>query len=268
MTRNGPDAAALRMGTLSNPDPAQRPQADADARLLRWSVAFVWLATGILVVVPEYRRIGGNYLERLHLPDWLMFVTCIAEIALGLRLALGRMATWLAVLQIGMVLTFTAILASIEPMMLASPFGMLTKNIPLLAAVGTAWLLEREGWTLRARWLLRAGVGIIWITEGIVPKMLYQQETELRVVAESGLVPWRPEDFLFWLGFVQAASGFCVFLLNGKPLRLLLACQLAALVALPILVSLHNWELWVNPFGPLTKNVPILAGTWLLLRRT
>jgi hypothetical protein len=256
------------MGTLPNSDPRYPLQAQADARLLRWSVAFVWLVTGALVVVPEYRRIGSHYLERLHLPDWLMFATCAAEIALGFRLILGRMATWLAALQIGMVLSFTAILARIEPTMLASPFGMLAKNIPLLAAIGTAWLLEREGWTSRALWMLRAGVGMIWITEGIVPKMLYQQETELRVVAESGLVPWRPDDFLFWMGFAQAASGLGVLVLTCKPLRVLLACQLAALVALPILVSLHNWELWVHPFGPLTKNVPILAGTWLLLRRS
>jgi hypothetical protein len=256
------------MGTLPNSDPSQRLQAETDARLLRWSVAFVWLATGALVLVPEYQRVGGYYLKLLHLPAELMLATCIVEIALGLRLALGRMATWLAILQIGMVLAFTAILASVEPMLLASPFGMLTKNIPLLAAVGTAWLLEREGWTPRAHWLLRAGVGIIWITEGIVPKILYQQETELRVVAESGLVPWKPDDFLFWLGLAQAASGLCVFALSGRPLRILLACQLAALVALPILVSLHDWELWIHPFGPLTKNVTILAGTWLLLRRT
>jgi hypothetical protein len=256
------------MGTLPSSDPARRYQAESDARLLRWSVAFVWLATGILGVVPEYQRVGSYYLDRLHLPAWLMYATCALEIALGLRLALARMATWLAVLQIGMVLTFTAILASIEPMMLASPFGILTKNVPLLAAVGTAWLLEREGWTPRALWLLRAGVGSIWITEGIVPKILFQQETELRVVAESGLVQMKPDEFLFWLGLAQAASGLGVFVLSGKPLRILLACQLAALVALPILVSWHEWELWVHPFGPLTKNVPILAGTWLLLRRT
>jgi hypothetical protein len=256
------------MGTLLFSDPRVRLKAETDARLLRWSVAFVWISTGILVVVPGYRTIGVYYLDRLGFPVWLMLATCAAEIALGLRLALRRMATWLMILQLGMVLSFTAILARLEPMLLASPFGILTKNIPLLAAVGTAWLLERDGWTRRAMWLLRAGVALIWITEGIVPKILFQQETELRIVAESGLVPWKPDEFLFWLGLAQAASGVGILTCGGMPLRLLLACQLAALVALPILVSLHEWNLWVHPFGPLTKNVPILAGTWLLLRRT
>jgi hypothetical protein len=35
-----------------------------------------------------------------------------------------------------------------------------------------------------------------------------------------------------------------------------------------VLVALHEPMLWVHPFGPLTKNVPILAGTWLVLRRS
>ena len=87
------------MGPLTKPE--------SDARLLRWSVAFVWLATGLLVLVPEYRRIGTDYLDRLHLPAWVMYVTCFAEIALGLRVALGRSATWLTFLQIGMILAFT-----------------------------------------------------------------------------------------------------------------------------------------------------------------
>ena len=71
-----------------------------------------------------------------------------------------------------------------------------------------------------------------------------------------------------WLGLAEAMSGILVLTWRGLPLRLLLACQLAALVALPILVSWHHPEFWAHPFGGLTKNVPILAGTWVLLRRS
>src|SRR5262249_52100858 len=202
----------------------------ADSGLLRWAIAFVWLATGMLVVVPYYREIGTHYLNRLGLPPWVMFATCIAEVALGIRVALGRATTWVTILQVGAILTFSTILAVLEPIMLASPFGYLTKNLPLLAVIGTAWLLEREGWTPRAAWLLRAGIGIVWITEGILPKVLFQQEIDLRIVAESGLVPGDPGEFLFWMSLAEALSGLLVFALHGLPLRILLACQLAALV--------------------------------------
>jgi hypothetical protein len=247
------------MGTLS--------KAQSEARLLRWAVAFVWLATGLLVLAPYYRTIGGGNLSRLGLPNGVMYATCLAEIALGLRVALGRTATWLMILQVGMILTFSAVLAVLEPMMLVSPFGFLTKNIPLLAMIVVAWLLEREGWTPRAVWLLRAGIGLIWITEGLVPKVFFQQEAELLVVAESGLVPGDPGEFLFWLGLAEAASGLLVFALHGTVLRIVLSCQLVALLLLPLLVSWQHPEYWTHPFGGLTKNMAILTGTWVLLRR-
>src|SRR6516165_4454165 len=101
------------MGTLIRPE--------SDARLLRWAVAFVWLATGILVIIPYYQSIGSGYLDRLGLPHWVMIATCLVEIALGLRVALGRSATWLMVVQVGMIVAFSAILAVLEPMMLVSP---------------------------------------------------------------------------------------------------------------------------------------------------
>src|SRR6516165_2072389 len=83
---------------------------DADARLLRWSVGFVWLATGVAVLHPWYRARGSEYLARLGLPDWVMYGTCAFEVVLGLRVALGRASTWLTVLQAAMIVTFTIIL--------------------------------------------------------------------------------------------------------------------------------------------------------------
>ena len=238
-----------------------------EGRWLRWSVAFVWLATGLSVLQPYYRAVGHDYLGRLGLPDWVMGATCVAEVLLGLRVALGGAATWLPLLQAAVILTFSVILAFLEPLLLAHPYGVLTKNLPLLAVIGTCWLLEREGWSRRAYWLLRGGVAVIWITEGVFPKILFQQPMEREVVATSGLVPCDPGLFLAVLGAAETISGVLVLVLPCRPLRWLLVCQLAALVVLPVLVSLHDEVLWVHPFGPLIKNVPILVATVVLLRR-
>src|SRR4051794_21540236 len=124
--------------------------AERDAFWLRVGLAFIWLTTGLGVLHPEYQRIGEDYLARFNLPPWIMGMTCIFEVLLGLRVLLGRTATWLAALQAAMIITFTILLGWIEPPLLADPRGVLTKNVPLLALVGTQWLLEREGWTPRA----------------------------------------------------------------------------------------------------------------------
>src|SRR5262249_55493786 len=63
-------------------DPKQPAAPDVpppEARWLSWGVAFVWLATGLLVLHPRYREIGHDYLSRLGLPDWLMYATCAGE---------------------------------------------------------------------------------------------------------------------------------------------------------------------------------------------
>lgn len=234
---------------------------------MNMAIAFIWLASGLLFVHPSYRDVGAEYLTRLGLPFWMMGVACALEVALGLRIAFGRVTRWLALVQIAFITGFTVILAWLEPMLLVHPFGMLSKNAPLIALIGTSWLFEREGWSSRAKWLLRAGVAAVWMTEGLFPKILFQQPMEIATVANSGLAPGDPAVFLRFMGLCQVASGIAVLLLNGRPLRWLLACQVLALVVLPILVSLQNPLLWVHPFTPLLKNVPIIAGTILLVRR-
>ena len=241
--------------------------APPEAQWFRWAIAFVWLATAISVLHPAYRAIGSATLSRLGLPDWLMPMACAGELVLGLRVALGPARTWITVLQIAGITFFTLILAGVEPLLLAHPYGVLSKNLPMIALIGVAWLLEREGWTQRTERLLRAGMAVIWITEGLFPKILFQQELELVVVRESGLVPFDPALFLGVLGAAQILSGIAAFYTRGRVRAWILGCQFGALFVLPLLVSWQDPTLWVHPFGPMTKNVPILAGTWVLFQR-
>jgi hypothetical protein len=240
------------------------PDLAAD-RLLRGSVAFVWLATGALVVHPFYRAVGAAWLARLGLGRGLMFAACAGELALGLVVLARRSSFALAALQTAAVVVFTGVLAGLDPMLLVHPLGLLTKNLPFLAVVWAAWLVSTEGFTRRATWVLRAGMASIWITEGLFPKILFQQPLELALVESWGLAP--APRVLFATGLAQIAGGVLALVLRGRMLRVVLALELAALVALPALVTIAMPVLWAHPFGPLTKNLPILAGTFVLLRR-
>ncbi|NOY25213.1 MAG: hypothetical protein GXP62_05015, partial [Oligoflexia bacterium] len=230
-------------------------------------VAAVWLVTGVLVLHPSYRAEGARWLALLGIPAAVMWVTCIAEIALGLRVGLGTPRPWLAAVQTVAVLGFSLILVVLDPLLLADPFGVITKNVPLLAVVLVTLWLHEEGWTTRSTRVLRFGMAIIWVTEGLLPKILFQQPQELAVVAGSGMVPFDPSIFLRGMGLAQILSGIGALTLRGRALRLLLWCQILALVLLPLLVSIQRPLLWVHPFGPLTKNLPILAGTLVLVHR-
>ena len=237
------------------------------ARWFRWAIAFVWLSTGILVLHPAYRAIGIDYLERLGLPAWLMVAACAAEILLGFIVALRPASKWITGSQIALIVGFTCILAVCDPWLLASPFGVLTKNIPLMVLIIAAYLLEIHGWSRRTEWLLRTGMAVIWITEGLVPKILFQQSLELEVVGRVNPLPLDASSLLVILGVCQVLSGFAVLALRGRWLSILLGVQLIALVVLPILVSVALPVLLVHPFGPLSKNVPIFTGTLVIFLR-
>jgi hypothetical protein len=239
-----------------------------DRLALRGALAFIWLATGLAVLHPHYRAIGGKALTDRGLPEWLMYAACAAEVALGLRVLLGRAAGWLALLQTALIVGFTLILAVPEPALLAHPFGVLTKNAPLLALVGASWLVEREGWSRRAYWLLRVGMASVWLLEGLFPALICASQGQQDVLTHNGLAFGDAAVTLRVVGALQVAAFVAALLLGGWPLRLLLAGFALGLVAITVLVTLYQPLLWFDPFGPLTKNVPILIGTLLLLRKT
>ncbi len=235
------------------------------ARHFRWAIAFVWLATAVCVFHPGYQAIGAHYLGLLGLPLFLMYGTCAAEFALGLRVALGSADRRITTFQVCLIGAFTILLAIAEPRMLAHPFGMLSKNLPLLALIIVACRLEDRGWDSRGEWILRGGMAVIWITEGLFPKILFQVDMEVEIVRQSGLAPCDPAVFLAALGAAQVLSGIAVLILRGKVRQWILAIQFGALVILPLLVAWQMPDLLVHPFGPITKNIPILVGTWTLL---
>jgi hypothetical protein len=239
-----------------------------DSRWLRVGIAFIWSATGLTILHPYYREQGMRYLQPLGLPEWVMWTTCTGEMLLGLLVLFGRASTWLTLLQLAVIGTFTLILSVTQPQLWWDAFGVLGKNLPLMAMIGTAWLLEREGWTVRTRWLLRVGMAMIWFTEGLLPALLMQPPELRELLTKTGLVDDAQASLLLCVtGAAQMLSFFAVLLLRGRWLMLVVGCHALGLVAIIAMVTWYDARLWFHPLGPLTKNVSILIGTLVVLRR-
>ncbi len=238
-----------------------------DRLALRIAIAFIWLSTGLGVLHPYYREIGRRALEPLGLPEAAMFAACVIEVFLGLRVLLLPPRLWLTGLQIAGVIGFTIVLGIEDPSLLVHPFGMLSKNVPLIALMLTAQFVETEGWSSRARWTLRAGMAFIWIWEGLMAAVFFQTQTLTDVIAQTGVPLSNPPFMLTILGLCQAAGGVAALVLRGRLLRGLLACQFLGLVVISILVTMFDPLLWWHPFGPITKNIPLLIGTALVMAR-
>jgi hypothetical protein len=111
---------------------------------LRLSVAFIWIATGIvsaflhensLILLAKTGLTGG-------LAQAALYGICLFEIALGLATAAGWRVRLLGTVQIGLMLFFMAVLTVTQPELWTDPFGPLTKNIPLLGATLAMMALE------------------------------------------------------------------------------------------------------------------------------
>jgi hypothetical protein len=144
---------------------------------------------------------------------------------------------------------------------------VLSKNLQFLVVLAVIDRVERDGdWTQQTRRWLRIGMAVVWMTEGLFPKLLFQQAIELSMVPRIGIHELSPRLLVGALGVCQLASGIAALLLRGKLLRLLLLGQVLALVCLPLAVGMLEPTLYVHPFGPFLKNIPILVGTWIVRR--
>jgi len=240
------------------PLPPVAPSDEEHARrLLTGAVAFVWLATGLLVVHPSYREVGVRYLGPLGLGPGVMVAACLGEVVLAVTILVAGIGPRLAAFQAAVILGFTLTLAVLDPWLLVHPYGVLGKNLPLLAILACLAVVSRRGWTPAAWRLLRWGMAVIWVTEGIFPDILFPQPDTVGV----------PASVLRVGGVAAVLAGVASLTLCGRWLARTYLAQMVGLVVLTVVPGLRDPLLWVHPFGPLTKNVPLLAGTFVLYRR-
>ena len=239
---------------MTVPSPANDAPRRAAAQASRWlclGVAYVWLWTGLAVFHPHYRALGEDYLAPLGLPPEVMYATCAAEVLLGLRVALGRAATWLTLFQVAMIAGFTAILSVSQPGLWLDPLGVLTKNIVLLVMIGTAWLLGREGWSDRAYWLLQGGLVGFWVVDALAAWMFAREERFF-----GATWPYGCAELVLALTLLRPP---------GCSALVILLAHVGWLLMLTVFASLPEPLLWFHPFGPLTKYVAVLVGTLVLM---
>lgn len=110
---------------------------------LRLSVALVWIATAIVSACFYPTALSLELLARTGVPAALgplmLYGACALDLAFGLGILLLRRRRWLWRAQLALIGFYTLVIACMLPEFLIHPYGPLTKNLPLLAAI---WLLS------------------------------------------------------------------------------------------------------------------------------
>jgi uncharacterized protein YbjT (DUF2867 family) len=131
-------------------------------------------------------------------------------------------------------------------------------------AQGEGSRLRRE---VQLRWLLpllRLSIATVWIFTGIVSLGLYPKEESLALLARSGVPPSLSPLFLYSAAALDLAFGVATLAMRRR--RYLWIAQIALILVYTAIISVRMPEFWLHPYGPLLKNLPMLAAIYLLLR--
>ena len=111
------------------------------------------------------------------------------------------------------------------------------------------------GWLLP---LLRAALAAVWIATAIVSLGVYPVSDSYALLQRAGVpAAWQPLA-LYGAAAVDLVLGVLT-LLPLRRTRPLWAAQMALIAGYTLIVSLRLPEYWLHPFGPISKNLPLLA---------
>lgn len=123
----------------------------------------------------------------------------------------------------------------------------------LLIAAQLAWLLP----------LLRFSIAFVWIWTGIVSLGLYPTEDSYELLARVGIAGALAPVMLYGAAVLDLLVGIGTLFMRRKWLWLL---QLAVIGGYTLIITFKLPEFWLHPYGPLSKNVVMLAAIYLLYK--
>ena len=117
----------------------------------------------------------------------------------------------------------------------------------------------------RLRWsasLLRIAIAAMWIFTGLVSAGLYPVSDSYALLARTGITGQAATVALYGAAALDFGIGIATLLLPDR--RWLWRAQLAIIAGYTAIITLFLPEQWLHPYGPVLKNLPLLAAIWLL----
>jgi nucleoside-diphosphate-sugar epimerase len=110
--------------------------------------------------------------------------------------------------------------------------------------------------------VLRVSLAAVWFVAGAVSMGIYPVEESYVLLARVGITGSLAPIALYGAAAMDIAFGFGTLFLRNR--RLLWIAQVTLIGVYMVAITLFLPEFWLHPFGPLIKNLPILAVILLL----
>ncbi len=105
--------------------------------------------------------------------------------------------------------------------------------------------------------LLRLSIAFLWIWSGIVSIFFFPHQQSYQYLAASGITGNAAPFILYGLALLDIALGLAT--LFSSRIRQLILFQLTLIILYTLTITFTLPDFWLHPFGPVLKNIPLVA---------
>ncbi|WP_367771370.1 DoxX-like family protein [Flavobacterium sp. WC2421] len=104
--------------------------------------------------------------------------------------------------------------------------------------------------------LVNLTLGIIWIYQGLIPKILFTDTGEIEILRQSGLFNGNEDNILTIIGIAEIAFGVALIFIHRKVLQYL---NILGLCLLSVGAIFSDLMIFTLPFNPFSLNISMIA---------
>jgi uncharacterized protein YbjT (DUF2867 family) len=112
--------------------------------------------------------------------------------------------------------------------------------------------------------LLRISLALLWIFTGIVSAFFYPVEQSYTLLQQVGIGETLAPLFLYGAAALDLLLGLALLL--RYRLVTVARLQIAIILGYTLVISVALPEFWLHPYGPVSKNLPLLVATLVMLQ--
>lgn len=99
-------------------------------------------------------------------------------------------------------------------------------------------------------------LGLVWIYQGLIPKLLFTDTGEIEILKQSGLFSGNEKTVLTFIGVVEIVFGLVILFVHKKSIHI---ANIIGLLLLAAAAIFSNATIFTFPFNPFSLNVSMIA---------
>jgi len=116
-------------------------------------------------------------------------------------------------------------------------------------------LLAWRAWSIMGRF----AVALVWLVTAVLSLGVYPVEDSFALLAHVGLHGTMASAALYGGALFDLLLGIATLVLHGRALRITYLAQTALILSYTAIITVALPAFWLHPFGPILKNLPMLA---------